>query len=106
MFTRSRPSVAPRRSSRTGQPWPRASALLEKAFADEGIRVVTGATVSSVRHDESGVTLRVDQRDIVADKLLVAAGRKANLDHIGLDAVGLGEGLKVVETDERMRAAE
>ncbi|WP_370865760.1 dihydrolipoyl dehydrogenase family protein [Nocardioides agariphilus] len=85
---------------------PEASALLEKAFADEGITVLTGASVSSVRHDESGFTLRVDQRDVVADKLLVAAGRQANLDHIGLDTVGLGEGLKVVETDERMRAGD
>ena len=85
---------------------PEASALLEKAFADEGISVLTGASVASVSHDESGFTLQVDGREVTADKLLVATGRKANLDHIGLDTLGLGDGLKVVETDERMRAGE
>jgi pyruvate/2-oxoglutarate dehydrogenase complex dihydrolipoamide dehydrogenase (E3) component len=85
---------------------PEASAILEKAFADEGIRVLTGATVGSVSHDDAGFTLEVDGRSVTAEKLLVAAGRRANLDHIGLDTVGLGDGLKVVETDERMRAGE
>jgi pyruvate/2-oxoglutarate dehydrogenase complex dihydrolipoamide dehydrogenase (E3) component len=85
---------------------PEASALLEKAFADEGIRVQAGVSVASVRHSESGFTLDVGGQEVTAEKVLVAAGRTANLDHIGLDTVGLGEGLKVVETDERMRAGE
>ena len=98
---------------------PEASELLTKAFADEGITVHVGVSVASVRHDDSGFTLEVDltkgsesarRTSITAERLLVAAGRKANLDHIGLDTVGLvdgsGDGLKVVETDERMRAGE
>ena len=88
---------------------PEASELLEKAFADEGITVLTGASVGSVAHDEDGFTLDVDGRRLRAEKLLVATGRKANLDHIGLDTVldpgGLDD-LQVIETDERMRAGE
>ncbi len=82
---------------------PEASALLTKAFQDEGIAVLTGASVSAVRHDESGFTLVVDGKEVIAEKLLVATGRSSNLDHIGLDTVGLGDGLKVIDTDERMR---
>ncbi len=40
----------------------------------------------------------------------MATGRKANLDHIGLDTVldpgGLPDDLRVIETDERMRVGE
>jgi pyruvate/2-oxoglutarate dehydrogenase complex dihydrolipoamide dehydrogenase (E3) component len=85
---------------------PEASALLEKAFVDEGITVLTGVSVGSVSHDESGFTLSVDGQEVAAEKLLVAAGRKANLDHVALDTVGLDDGLEVIETDERMRAGD
>jgi pyruvate/2-oxoglutarate dehydrogenase complex dihydrolipoamide dehydrogenase (E3) component len=83
---------------------PEASAVLTKAFTDEGITVLTGATVDSVIHDDDGFTLRVDGKPVHAEKLLVAAGRHANLDFVGLDTVGLPDDLEVVETDERMRA--
>ncbi len=83
---------------------PEASEALEKAFAEEGITVLSGASVDSVTHDADGFTLRVDGKPVRAEKLLVAAGRHANLDFIGLDSVGLPDDLKVVETDERMRA--
>jgi len=83
---------------------PEASELLEKTFADEGITVLTGASVGSVAHDEGGFTLDVDGTRLQVDKLLVAAGRKANLGHLGLDVLGLPDDLLVIETDERMRA--
>jgi pyruvate/2-oxoglutarate dehydrogenase complex dihydrolipoamide dehydrogenase (E3) component len=85
---------------------PEASEALTQAFTDEGITVLAGATVDSVSHDDNGFTLRVDGTSVLAEKLLVAAGRHANLDFIGLDTVGLPDDLQVVETDERMRAGE
>jgi pyruvate/2-oxoglutarate dehydrogenase complex dihydrolipoamide dehydrogenase (E3) component len=85
---------------------PEASEALTKAFTDEGITVLAGATVDSVAHDDDGFTLQVDGKPLRAEKLLVAAGRQANLDFIGLDTVGLADDLKVVETDERMHAGE
>jgi pyruvate/2-oxoglutarate dehydrogenase complex dihydrolipoamide dehydrogenase (E3) component len=85
---------------------PEASEALTQAFTDEGITVLAGATVDSVSHDDNGFTLRVDGTSVRAEKLLVAAGRHANLDFIGLDTVGLPDDLQVVETDERMRAGE
>jgi pyruvate/2-oxoglutarate dehydrogenase complex dihydrolipoamide dehydrogenase (E3) component len=85
---------------------PEASEILTKAFEAEGIDVRTGATVRSVAYGDDGFTLDLGHEQVTADRLLVAAGRKANLDFIGLDTVGLGYDLKVVETDERMRAGE
>jgi pyruvate/2-oxoglutarate dehydrogenase complex dihydrolipoamide dehydrogenase (E3) component len=63
-------------------------------------------SVDSVAHGEAGFTLQVDGAPVHADKLLVAAGRKPNLDFVGLDTVGLPDDLKVIETDERMRAGD
>jgi len=83
---------------------PEASRLLERAFAAEGITVRTGVQVASVGHAEGTFTLDLGDEKVTADKLLVAAGRQANLEFIGLDTVGLADALKVVETDERMRA--
>ena len=85
---------------------PEAAEVLTKAFTDEGITVLAGATVDSVAYDDDGFTLQVDGKPVRAEKLLVAAGRRANLDFIGLDTVGLPDDLTVVETDKRMRAAE
>jgi pyruvate/2-oxoglutarate dehydrogenase complex dihydrolipoamide dehydrogenase (E3) component len=85
---------------------PEASEVLTKAFEAEGITVRAGVTVSSVSHGEDRFTLDLGSEKVTAEKLLVAAGRKANLDFVGLDTVGLADDLKIVETDERMRAGE
>ena len=85
---------------------PEASEVLTKAFEAEGIDVRAGVTVTSVVHSDDGFTLDLGSEKVSAERLLVAAGRKANLDFIGLDTVGLGDDLKVVETDERMRAGD
>ena len=85
---------------------PEASEALTQAFRDEGITVLAGATVESVTHGDDGFTLRVDGQPVRAEKLLVASGRHANLDFVGLDTVGLPDDLEVVETDERMRAGQ
>ena len=51
-----------------------------------GARPVRRSTRST--HDDDGFTLRVDGKPVRAEKLLVAAGRHANLDYVGLDTVG------------------
>ncbi len=85
---------------------PEASALLEKAFAADGIQVLTGAKISSVAYADGTFTVHVDGQELTADKLLVAAGRRLNIRGIGLDTVGVDPDAKVVDTDERMRAGE
>ncbi|HET6165537.1 MAG TPA: NAD(P)/FAD-dependent oxidoreductase [Marmoricola sp.] len=85
---------------------PEASQVLEKAFADLGIEVVTGARIEEVSHDGDGFVAQLPDRSIRAERLLVAAGRRNNIGDIGLEHVGLDPAAKVLDPDERMRVAE
>jgi pyruvate/2-oxoglutarate dehydrogenase complex dihydrolipoamide dehydrogenase (E3) component len=85
---------------------PEASQELERAFAESGIQVLTGASIASVAYADGRFTLDLGEQELAADKLLVAAGRRNNLEGLGLEHVGLDPQARVVETDERMRAAD
>ncbi|MFC7497297.1 MULTISPECIES: dihydrolipoyl dehydrogenase family protein [unclassified Nocardioides] len=83
---------------------PEASELLADVFADEGIRVLTGVEVQRAAYADGAFTLALDTgEELVADKVLVAAGRHPNLDDLGLDTVGLDPAARALDTDERLR---
>jgi pyruvate/2-oxoglutarate dehydrogenase complex dihydrolipoamide dehydrogenase (E3) component len=84
---------------------PESAAVVHRVLVDDGVDVRPGVTIESVRHDGA---FHVDLGDevVTADQLLVAAGRRTQLTGIGLDTVGLADDLKVIETDERLRAGE
>ncbi|GAA1967470.1 NAD(P)/FAD-dependent oxidoreductase [Nocardioides panacihumi] len=84
---------------------PEASALLEQVFVREGIRVLTGSELASVAYADGGFTLGLsDGTTLTAERLLVGAGRRPNLDDLGLESVGLDP--RSVGVDERMRAGD
>jgi pyruvate/2-oxoglutarate dehydrogenase complex dihydrolipoamide dehydrogenase (E3) component len=85
---------------------PESSAVVHDVLTGEGVDVRAGVRIERVAHDgEFHVTLAGG--DVVsAEQLLVAAGRRTQLSGIGLETVGLADDLKLVETDERMRAGE
>jgi pyruvate/2-oxoglutarate dehydrogenase complex dihydrolipoamide dehydrogenase (E3) component len=85
---------------------PEASEVLEKAFADLGMEVVTGATIERVSHGGDGFVAQLPGRAIRAERLLVAAGRRNNIGDIGLEHVGLDPQARVLDPDERMRVAD
>ncbi len=81
---------------------PESGDLVRKVFEAEGIEVRTRTRADSVRYDGGFVV----NGDIRAERLLVAIGRRTNLEGIGLAAVGLDEGARFVDVDGRMRAAD
>jgi pyruvate/2-oxoglutarate dehydrogenase complex dihydrolipoamide dehydrogenase (E3) component len=86
---------------------PEASALLEKVFVEEGIRVLTGVELTRAAYAEGRFALDLDTGErLESDKLLVAAGRTPNLDDLGLETVGLDPAARTIEVDERLRAGE
>jgi pyruvate/2-oxoglutarate dehydrogenase complex dihydrolipoamide dehydrogenase (E3) component len=85
---------------------PEASEALEKAFAESGIQVLTGAAIGSVSYADGGFSVVVGEQTLTADKLLVAAGRRTNLAGLGLEHVGLDPEARLLDPDERMRVAD
>ncbi len=83
------------RSRLASQEEPEASRALSGVFADEGIRVVRRATVTSVRTEtESGevvatATVSGGNEEFRAAKLLVATGRRPVTEGLNLAAVGV-----------------
>jgi dihydrolipoamide dehydrogenase len=75
--------------------------LLERALGAQGMRFQFEARVASARVDAEGVRLSVIGKDgkeseLAADVVLVAVGRRAYTDGLGLEALGIA-------TDERGR---
>jgi pyruvate/2-oxoglutarate dehydrogenase complex dihydrolipoamide dehydrogenase (E3) component len=82
---------------------PESSDLLKNTFGHEGIEVRLDAKAERIHHDDGGFVVNDDLR---AERLLVAIGRRTNLEGLGLGAVGLDEGARFVDVDDRMRAAD
>ena len=69
------------------------SAELAKAFKKRKIEMLTGARITSAKVTKTGATLIVEAggktNTIEVEKVLVAAGRAANVEKIGLEALGI-----------------
>ena len=87
---------------------PAAGRAIATIFAEEGIRVVTLASVQSVRQEGNRVVATVQvgakTQEFRADKLLVATGRRANTDNIAIEKSGVGVGEQGhIHVDEYLR---
>jgi dihydrolipoamide dehydrogenase len=77
-----------------------------KAFRDEGIDVLVDAKVAGVDRPapDAPVTAHLeDGREVEADEILVAVGRRPATADVGVDTVGLTPG-EAIEVDDHMRA--
>jgi dihydrolipoamide dehydrogenase len=87
-----------------GRVHPDAGELLADLFREEGIDVRLGVGIDRV---EPGVRLHLsDGSTLEAERLLVAIGRRPNVERLGLEELGLEISKRGVEVDERLRAAE
>ena len=79
---------------------------LAEALGEEGVDLRLGALAESAAAGGDGFTLALEGGDeLTAEKLLVATGRKPNVD-VGLDSVGIEPGKQGIEVDERLRAGD
>ena len=80
------------------------SKALERAFRKRKINFKLGARFSSVRQDDSGVVVSLeDGSQLSADLLLVAVGRGPATANLGYEAQGIRMERGFVLTDERLR---
>ena len=81
-----------------------AGAIVGDVFREEGIDVRTGVAVEGA---EPGIRLRLsDGSAVETERLLVATGRRPNVEGLGLEQLGLSIGPRGIAVDERLRAAE
>jgi pyruvate/2-oxoglutarate dehydrogenase complex dihydrolipoamide dehydrogenase (E3) component len=85
---------------------PESSAVAERALTADGVRVHTGVRAARVSYGEGFSVVLSDGSTVTAEKLLVATGRAARLDDLGLDRIGLDPTARYIDTDDRMRAAD
>jgi pyruvate/2-oxoglutarate dehydrogenase complex dihydrolipoamide dehydrogenase (E3) component len=81
--------------------------LLRERFEEEGIAVVVEARAERVEAGGPGVRVHLSNGDVLdAERLLVATGRRPNVEGIGLEQLGVQLSRKGIEVDDRMRAAD
>jgi pyruvate/2-oxoglutarate dehydrogenase complex dihydrolipoamide dehydrogenase (E3) component len=83
---------------------PEAAVLLAQVFGDEGIQVRTGVTIDSVHHDGHRFAVSLGAGEpVVADRLLVAAGRRPDLAQLNVASLGLDGSAHSLPVDDHMR---
>lgn len=89
------------------------SKVVERSFIKRGIEVMTSARfdAGSVKVTKGGVTLQVgpegkEPAKLAAEMLLVATGRAANIEDIGLETTRVETDRGIIKVDPRMRTKE
>ena len=86
---------------------PETGDLLAEVFEAEGITVRNGLSAARVAYETGQFHVKLDNGEVVvADRMLVATGRRTDMKALGVGTVGLDEGARGVTVDERMRAAD
>ena len=86
---------------------PDAGALLAERLAGEGVDVRAGVRAVSVTAGGPGVSLDLDSGDTVAaERVLVATGRRPNVDGLGLEQLGVDVTPRGITVDGRLRAGD
>ncbi|MGH2923792.1 MAG: dihydrolipoyl dehydrogenase [Solirubrobacterales bacterium] len=68
------------------------SRVVERQFKSDGMNVMTGTKVEGVEEQKTGVKVKAGDQEIKADHLVIAGGRRADTDGLGLDAAGVKTG--------------
>jgi pyruvate/2-oxoglutarate dehydrogenase complex dihydrolipoamide dehydrogenase (E3) component len=87
---------------------PESSALAASALSDDGVEILTGSSAARVSFsDAEEFTVELEGHGpVTGEKLLVATGRQARLDDLGLENIGLDPSARWLTVDERMRAGD
>jgi pyruvate/2-oxoglutarate dehydrogenase complex dihydrolipoamide dehydrogenase (E3) component len=86
---------------------PEAGQTVAEVLEREGVKVRVGTRAVSASEGEDGIVLTLATGEAVtAERLLVATGRTANLDGLGLGAVGLDPAARWIRADAHMRVAD
>lgn len=88
---------------------PEAAEVVRQALATEGVALIEKVKILRIEPSDQGVRVIVrngeSEKPIAGSHLLVATGRKSDLDGLGLEAAGIRPGTKGIEVDRRLRTS-
>lgn len=88
---------------------PELATALQGFLEEEGLRILTGATIHGVEPADGGVRMRLEHagadRSLAAAGLLVAAGRSASVGALRLAAAGVEGDRRGIRVDSRLRTS-
>ncbi len=92
-----------------GKDDPDAIEVVRRRLTADGVELLEDAKVESVVPEGNRVSVLVSQdgrtAPIEGSHLLLAVGRRANVDHLGLDAAGITHSPRGIEVDARLRSS-
>jgi pyruvate/2-oxoglutarate dehydrogenase complex dihydrolipoamide dehydrogenase (E3) component len=81
-----------------------AAALVEQSLRRDGVRLLPGRSPRAVEKRGGAKVIRLEDEDIEADEILVAAGRQPNVERLSLEAAGVAYDARTgVRVDDRLR---
>jgi dihydrolipoamide dehydrogenase len=82
-------------------------AALAENLRKDGVQLALGVRAISASREGAQYVIRLeDKRELRGDQLLVATGRRARVDGIGLETVGIEANPRGIPVDSRLRAGE
>ena len=92
-----------------GKDDPEVTAVARKRLAEDGVEIHEGISIQEIAPEGNGVAVVLEQDGkkvrLSGSHLLVAAGRKANVEGLGLEAAGVACSAKGIAVDKRLRSS-
>jgi pyruvate/2-oxoglutarate dehydrogenase complex dihydrolipoamide dehydrogenase (E3) component len=80
-----------------------AGKIIMDTFLEEGIDLHCNSKASKVWQDDQGIHVLAGEDEIVGDALLVAVGRRPNVDGLDLEKAGIEYSVKGIKVDDYLR---
>lgn len=88
-----------------GRDDPDAAALIREKLTEEGIDIIENAKATEISGSAGAITVNLEGgRTVEGSHLLMAVGRKPNLDGLNLESAGVEFDRRGVQTDARLRS--
>ncbi|MFQ5979996.1 MAG: dihydrolipoyl dehydrogenase family protein [Candidatus Heimdallarchaeota archaeon] len=85
---------------------PEAAEVLQKVFEEEGIELHFNSEINKVSQDKRGFHVQNGNDEIIGDELLIAAGRRPNIEGLNLEKAGVEFAKNGIIVDNKLRTSQ
>tara|TARA_B100000029_G_scaffold504848_1_gene584445 strand:+ start:12339 stop:13805 length:1467 start_codon:yes stop_codon:yes gene_type:complete len=82
---------------------PKASDMVTQFLLDDGVQLFTGTKISEIKKTDTHLIVCTDKGKIRVEKILVAAGRQANINSLGIESIGIELRNGLIAVDNKLR---